>query len=55
MEPNPHHRPTPPRSPLSDDERMLKMRQLHEELNKLNAQLEYLSLMLRLGARKAAR
>lgn len=44
--------PSPQRHHLSDDERLLKMRQLHDELNKLNAQLEYLGLMLRLGARK---
>lgn len=49
---------TPPPAPSRrDDPRPLsreeKMQLLHEELVKLNAQLEYLRLMLRLRARKA--
>ncbi len=49
---------TPPPAPSRrDDPRSLsreeKMQLLHEELVKLNAQLEYLRLMLRLRARKA--
>jgi hypothetical protein len=31
-----------------DDERLRKLRRLHDELTQLNAQLEYLHLMLRL-------
>ncbi|EHR70896.1 hypothetical protein BurJ1DRAFT_2054 [Burkholderiales bacterium JOSHI_001] len=41
--------PQPDRSATdSDDERLRKLRRLHDELTQLNAQLEYLHLMLRL-------
>ena len=41
--------PQPDRSTTDgDDERLRKLRRLHDELTQLNAQLEYLHLMLRL-------
>ena len=53
MTPSPDHKPQPPRDlPDPMDERLRKMNQLHDELTKLHAQLEYLNLMLRLNARQ---
>jgi hypothetical protein len=48
-QPMPQPLPPPERSGADmDDERLRKLRRLHDELTQLNAQLEYLHLMLRL-------
>jgi hypothetical protein len=51
----PNSQPPAPGQPSGYDalSREQKMQLLHDELVKLNAQLEYLRLMLRLRARKA--
>lgn len=45
--------PPPPSGALSAAMREQKMRELHDELLKLNAQLEYLRLMLKMRAPRA--
>lgn len=52
--PTPTPEPPLPRPNHLDEQQIQKWDRLVEELRELNAQLEYISLMLRIGSRKPA-
>lgn len=48
--PSPNHRPVPFRSPDPSDAQMLAWLRLRQEMIELHARLEYVKLMLKIGA-----